>query len=381
MAAEAVVIGVHLLPRRRREPFGARHAQLPAPPAARVRPLGRIVHYIAITAFGVVAIVASVTARDALRQSLHTTSPDVRFISVYDLYVDSTPVSLTISAGWEKVPLVVSSDRVRSDVTLWRSMRLEDWDTVPLPLRADALDAMVGRYGPLLAAPDVWDRLTADDWDEVPHAIRVLAYRHMAAYWRGYYGVGDEQGIPRQLMVDTLSAIVMSESWFEHRAINATLWGNRDLGLAQASDGARARMEALFAAGEVDFSLVDEQYFNPWHGTRFVAVWMKRLLDDVGGDLDAAVRAYHRGTARAVRGEGNDYLAAVARRRNFLRDRGHAGAWGFLQQRDRAILAAAWPWLASSAGRPAAGHIWRPRLVARPALYMLGLPLLPGAGT
>jgi hypothetical protein len=291
--------------------------------------------------------------------------------------VDSTPVTVTISAAWQKIPFNTTSDAVRSDVTLWRRMRLEDWDIVPRPLRTEALDSMLVRYREFLVSPHFWDRLTPHDWDLVPHPVRVLAYRHMAAYWRGYYQVGDAHGIPRQLMADTLAAIVMAESWFEHRAINTNPWGNRDLGVAQASDGVRARMNALFAAGEVEFLLTDQQYFNPWHGTRFVAVWMQRLLEEVGGNLETAIRAYHRGASRAVRGDGEEYLVIVLRRRDLLRNRDRATAWGFLQERDIAIMSTAWPWLSSTGRVPALSTPWRPRLDARPALDMLALALSP----
>jgi hypothetical protein len=152
----------------------------------------------------------------------------------------------------------------------------------------------------------------------------------MTQYWNGYYQVGAGTDVPRGLMADTLTAIVMAESWFEHRAVNANPWGNRDLGVAQASDAARARMIALHDAGLVDVRLDDGDYFNPWQGTRFVALWMRMLLGEASGDLDVAVRAYHRGTERALLGEGEDYLATVQRRRRLVRTTDASSPWAYL---------------------------------------------------
>jgi hypothetical protein len=218
--------------------------------------------------------------------------------------------------------------------------------------------------------------MCTEDWDDVPHPMRVLAYRHMLEYWRGYYGVGDAHGLPPRLTADTLAAIVMSESWFEHRAVNTNPWGNRDLGVAQASDQARLRLAALFEDGQVDFQLSDAQYFNPWYGTRFVAVWVAMLLDDLDGDLEAAVRGYHRGATRAARGEGEEYLQTVERRRRLLRGEAGEEGWAYLRSRDRAFIRAAWPWLATSASAPAPAR-WTPRLPARP----LDLPWTLPAGS
>ena len=147
-------------------------------------------------------------------------------------------------------------------------------------------------------------------------------------------------------MADTLGALVMSESWFEHRAITVNQRGNRDLGVAQACDATRRRMTALYHAGAVDVLLEDDDYFDPWKGTRFLAVWMGLLLDEVNGDLDAAVAAYHRGAARAHDRRGREYLDMVKRRlHRFLRNQDAPEAWGDLWRRDAASAARMRPWL------------------------------------
>jgi hypothetical protein len=285
--------------------------------------------------------------RAYIEERVTTVPPGVQHIDIYGLIVDSTPVRVTITAGWEKVPEWTTFEAVGGDPTLWRRMHLDDWDGVPAGLRERALESMLGRYRHVLTSPSTWDRMGAHDWDGVPQPIRALAFRHMTEYWTGYYDVGGAYAIPRGLMADTIAAIVMTESWFEHRAENRNPWGNRDLGVAQASDGARARMADWYADGRVDFRLAESDYFNPWLGTRFTAFWMGSLLDQLDGDLETAVRAYHRGTRRALAGRGVPYARMVAdRRQRFIRNGAGSGAWDYLWRRDREIRAQDWPWLA-----------------------------------
>jgi hypothetical protein len=214
-------------------------------------------------------------------------------------------------------------------------MQLGNWDTVPLPLREEALDTMFNRYKRVLGGAKVWDAMRTTDWDVVPQPMRALAYRRMTEDWTGYYHVGVSYEIPRRLMADTLTAIVMGESWFEHRAVNVNPAGRRDLGVAQASRDTRERMRTLYRTGRVDVLLEDEDYFNPWFGTRFIAVWMNFMLDEVEGDLDLAIQAYHTGSPGALNGEGLDYLTSIKRYRRFLRTPTDAApTWKFLWLRD-----------------------------------------------
>lgn len=284
----------------------------------------------------------------ALDELERVSPPPVRAVPAASVFIDDTPVALTITAGGEKIPFTATRDAVRSDVTLWRRMDISDWNAIGDPVCTEGLDAMLERFAPLVLDPGAWDRMQADDWDTVPQPVRALAFRHMAEYWAGFYQVGSAYGLPRRLVADTLEAIVMSESWFDHRAVNEAPWGNRDLGVAQASDSARERMRELHAAGVVDAAFDDEEYFNPWVATRFLAIWFDLLLREVGGDLDLAVRAYHRGSERALDALGDAYLDGVLRRRRrFIRNDGAPEAWGYLWTRDRELRAAAWPWLTS----------------------------------
>lgn len=257
--------------------------------------------------------------------------PMVPPLNPLDTLIDRTPVRITTTAAWNKIPEVVTVHRLLTDRSLWRRMHFDDWDRVPVSVREQALGAMIEAYADVFEGPRVWRTMTVFDWDKIPQPIRAMAYLRMIWYWAGIENVGAEFGMQPHRLAPTIAAIVMAESWFEHRAFNENPFGNRDLGLAQCSDHCREVMAEMAASGAIDFAPDEEDYFDPWIATRVATVWFARELHRADGDVDMAIRAYHRGIDNAWDEKGDTYLEGVRRRRTrYILNQNAPGSWQFL---------------------------------------------------
>jgi hypothetical protein len=311
--------------------------------AATGRHARRVRISILVVQISIVALVVAAAADRWLRITTFESVPTAP-VPVTSLFAPSTSYAITVTAGAARAPWVTTDEELLGSVELWKRMHLQDWDAVPAPLREKALDNLLRRYQLILNNPVAWDQMDRYDWDAVPQPVRTVAYRRMIAYWTGLYDVGAAFQLPPWVVADTLSAIIMSESWFDQRAQSMNRDGTVDLGLAQASPYARERLRELHASGRVDASLNDDEYLDPWMATRFVALWMKLMIEETNGDLDMAVRAYNRGLGDAADRLGARYLSDVQRRlRRFIRNSGAPPSWDYVWRASRVMTAAGRP--------------------------------------
>lgn len=298
----------------------------------------RILRAVAVSVFALSAVLLG--ADRWLRASTIRSVPQAPATTPTPLFAPEQVLVVRVTSSDQHAPWTTTDAELRSSVEMWKRMHLEDWNLISEPLRTSGLNNMLVHFRNILNSPAAWDTMTTFDWDEVPQPVRTVAYRRMVAYWSGFYDVGAAYDLDQRVVTETLAAIVMSESWFDHRAVAPNRDGTVDVGLGQASQYARERLRELQASGRVDAGLADEDYFNPWKATRFVALWMQLMIDEMGGDLELAVRAYNRGGADAGDRLGADYLAAVQRRlARYIRNRGAPPSWDFVWRRSRQLMA------------------------------------------
>ena len=302
---------------------------------------------------GYLVLAGAQRASSVVAATRHVAIPSLPSADWRRAFLDDTPTPVTISMGWQRLHVVVPAWRLLSDRTLWLRMRFDNWNTAPPALREAGLTEMFRRYGGVLEGPAAWMTMDAFDWDAVPHPVRAMAVLVMIDHRVATAAPAGAYGIPVEEIADTVSAIVMVESWFEHRAVNINSGGDRDLGLAQASEFCRRRLDRLSEQGEVECRLSDQDYFDPWKASGVAATWFLRMLVEAEGDLGLAVRAYHRGIAAARAGAGRAYLEQVeARKAAFLRNGATSPSWRFALARAEAVMR-------ETDGRSFMKRIWR----------------------
>lgn len=286
-------------------------------------------------------LLAGATGGVAVRRFvLDVPLPIVPSVDVVKAFYDTTPITITTTVAWTTTAETVEVHQLLTDWTVWRRMFFRDWDRLPDPLRRTALGAMIDHYRPLLANRTAGAALTAADWDVVPQPIRAMAFVNMIEYWVARDRPGRQFGLDEAEVLRTIKAICMSESWFEHRAVNTNADGSSDVGLPQASDFARRVTSRWTAAGLWDLPMDEDDYFNPWKATRWLVAWFNLMLDEAGGDIELAVRAYNVGRPRASTA-GENYLRIVlSRRRQYFEGPSRSTAWQILSESRRAALAA-----------------------------------------
>ena len=275
--------------------------------------------------------------------------PFVPEVPIFGVFYDLSPTVVQVTRNWEKFTRVVPRYQFVADPTIWQQMHFEDWDRLDAGARRGGLAGLFAHYGHLLGDPERWRTMSAEDWDEVPQPVRAMAIVGMIERWAAHYRPGDPYGLDPGLVLRTIKAIAMSESWFDHRAVYANRDGSLDIGVGGASEFARETLRRWHSRGLIDFTMRDDEYFNPWLATRWLVFWVRLTLDEARGDLALAIRAYNVGIGRALTGDGMDYLEGVERRRHrYFEGPSHSPTWADLSQyrRDRA---------------------WLPRIVVRPA--------------
>lgn len=261
--------------------------------------------------------------------------------AVYDQLFDQRQLTIQVTAQWTKFTETLPRHEFLRDHTRWLRMHFDDWDALPDDIRRAGLARLEARYGAVVHDAGAWPTMTPDDWDAVPQPIRAMAAIEMIEHWAAVYQPGDRFGLDAALVLRTIKAIALSESWLDHRAVHVNDDGTADVGIGAASEYARAAVRRGFVEGWCDFALDEQDYFDPWHASRWVVFWFGLMLSEANGDLDLAVRAYNWGIGQARADAGNAYLDTVLRRRaRYFEGPSGSPTWRELSQWRRAARTA-----------------------------------------
>ena len=236
------------------------------------------------------------------------------------------------TASWIKVAIITTRQAVKADHTLWRRMHFEDWDKLPRELMEAGLANLLKRYGQSLTIH--WHgrgcNLPLGSDPATRPGDGVLEHHQVT-------GTNATRSDSGTALTDVSSPTPFRPSrWLSLgssiRAINVNVDGSRDIG-RRALRLRPARHSEVACPWPDRFCAHGGRVPRPLQSSTDAEVRFQIMLDEADRDLDLAIRAYNQRYRRALRGEGQEYLESVKRRRRrFIRNDGTSRAWRFLNE-------------------------------------------------